>query len=610
MKKTQLITHLATLLVAAVLLASPSSALDVYLVAGAYDKTIGAESIPMWGFAEATDNSFGTIGDFSSPGPRIAVPAGDTTLNITLKNNLAVPVSIVIPGQPAALAPVRSGNRVTAFTAQTAPGATAAYTWTNLKPGTFIYHSGSHLARQVHMGLYGAVTVEANPNEAYPGVSYANEVVLFYSEIDPDLHASAGAAHPNGYNPRYFLVNGAPYESGAPAMAAGSVNQPTLVRMLSASLGDLVPTLLGGSWNLVAEDGNPYPFPRTQHTTLLSALKTKDALITPTREGTFTVFDRRGRLTNDGAMPGGMMAKLAVGTATGAPVANPDSATVAEGGTVAALDSTADSVLANDSPSTGVTAILVDNVLNGTLTLDADGTFSYTHNGSETSGDAFTYRINDGAQDSNITTVTIAITPVNEAPSAAGDAYEVASGQTLNVAAPGVLSNDTDPEGDALTAVLDSGAGSGSLALNPDGSFAYTPNTGTTSDSFTYVARDGSLLVSAPATVTITVTAPPANQAPTANADFGSTKVNTPVTITVIANDTDPDGNIDPAGVVVTSGGTSARGGTVANQNNGTVIYTPKRNFRGTDTFTYTVRDSGTPPLTSNEATVQVNVTR
>ena len=74
---------------------------------------------------------------------------------------------------------------------------------------------------------------------------------------------TAGFAHPNDYNPRYFLVNGQPYVSGA-ARHPGRQRQPaTLVRMLNAALEDVVPTLLGMPWQLVAEDGNPYPYPET-----------------------------------------------------------------------------------------------------------------------------------------------------------------------------------------------------------------------------------------------------------------------------------------------------------------------------------------------------------
>lgn len=93
----------------------------------------------------------------------------------------------------------------------------------------------------------------------------------------------------------------------------------------------------------------------------------------------------------------------------------------------------------------------------------------------------------------------------NTAPAAAGDAYTVDEDSVLNVAAPGVLANDTDAENDPLTAVLDSGPSHGALDLNSDGSFTYTPNpnyTGT--DSFTYRANDGAV-DSDSATVTITV---------------------------------------------------------------------------------------------------------
>ena len=75
------------------------------------------------------------------------------------------------------------------------------------------------------------------------------------------------------------------------------------------------------------------------------------------------------------------------------------------------------------------------------FTLNANGSFSYTHNGSETTTDSFTYKANDGTSDSNVVTVTITITSVNDLPVAAADSYSVAEGGTLAVAAPGVLTN-------------------------------------------------------------------------------------------------------------------------------------------------------------------------
>ena len=135
------------------------------------------------------------------------------------------------------------------------------------------------------------------------------------------------------------------------------------------------------------------------------------------------------------------------------------------------------------------------------------------HDGSETTTDCFTYKANDGSLDSNVATVNITITPVNDAPVANNDTATVAEGGTLNVAAPGVLANDTDPDGPTLTAILVSGpAHASSFTLNPNGSFTYVHDgSETTSDSFTYKASDGSR-ISNIATVSITIT--PVNDAP------------------------------------------------------------------------------------------------
>jgi hypothetical protein len=125
-------------------------------------------------------------------------------------------------------------------------------------------------------------------------------------------------------------------------------------------------------------------------------------------------------------------------------------------------------------------------------------------------GAAYTYFAiavyEDGIQSDPSNLVTI--TAVNTPPVATNDSYTVDYGAVLNVAAPGVLINDSDPEGRPLTAVVVTGPANGSLALDPNGSFTYTPNFGFTgSDSFTYRASDGSG-TSGPATVSITVSAP------------------------------------------------------------------------------------------------------
>lgn len=171
-------------------------------------------------------------------------------------------------------------------------------------------------------------------------------------------------------------------------------------------------------------------------------------------------------------------------------------------------------VLANDSDanSNPLTAVLVSNVASGTLALQPDGSFSYTPAPEASGTVSFTYQADDGTARSPATTVTITVNAVNDAPVAAADSFTTAEDTTLTVTGAGVLANDTDPEGEALTAQLVRNVANGTLQLNANGSFSYAPPTnfaGTT--TFTYSARDGSA-DSAPATVTITVT--PVNDPP------------------------------------------------------------------------------------------------
>jgi VCBS repeat-containing protein len=301
------------------------------------------------------------------------------------------------------------------------------------------------------------------------------------------------------------------------------------------------------------------------------------------------------------------------GTGGTAPVATNDAYTVAEGGTLTANGAPNPSgVLANDSGA-DLEAVLVGNASNGSLTLAPDGTFVYIHNGGQTTTDSFSYKAKNTVTllESSVATVSITVTPVNDPPVAVNDAYDVVAGNTLTIGLPGVLGNDSDVDGDTLTSILDSNVSGGVLTLNANGSFSYTPNPGTASDSFTYHASDATLS-SNTATVAITVSVP-VNTAPVAVNDNASTRRNTAKFINLVANDTDAQNNLkNAAGNVPASRihivTQPTQRGTVSVVTNG-VTYTPRRNFRGTDVFTYTVTDTGTPPLTSNTATVRVNVT-
>jgi len=260
--------------------------------------------------------------------------------------------------------------------------------------------------------------------------------------------------------------------------------------------------------------------------------------------------------------------------------------------------------LANDSDvdSPTLTAVLVAGPSSGTLVLSSNGGFTFTPNLNFFGTDTFTYRASDGALTSGIATVTITVTAVNDAPVAVNDTYSTAEDTVLTVAAPGVLANDSDVDSATLTAVLVTGPASGTIVLNANGGFTYTPALnffGTV--TFTYQARDPSLALSNIATVTITVTA--VNDAPVAVNDSYSTPEDTVLTIAtpgVLANDSDVD---SPTLTAVLVAGPSS--GTLTLNANGAFSYTPNTNFFGTDTFTYRASDGA---LTSGIATVTITV--
>jgi len=271
------------------------------------------------------------------------------------------------------------------------------------------------------------------------------------------------------------------------------------------------------------------------------------------------------------------------------------------------LNIAAPGVLGNDTDADGdpMTAALDTDVSNGTLTLNADGSFDYTPNAGYFGADSFTYHANDGTDNSNIATVSITVNQVvpNTAPAANSDAYMMNLNTTLNIAAPGVLGNDTDADGDPITAALDTNVANGTLTLNADGSFSYTPTSGYSgSDSFTYHANDGTDNSNI-ATVNITINAVAVNIPPVANADSYNTDQDTQLNIAapgVLGNDNDADG--DPMTAALD---TDVTNGTLTLNADGSFSYTPTSGYSGSDSFTYHAND-GTD--NSNIATVSITV--
>jgi uncharacterized repeat protein (TIGR01451 family) len=226
----------------------------------------------------------------------------------------------------------------------------------------------------------------------------------------------------------------------------------------------------------------------------------------------------------------------------------------------------------------------------GAVVRNPDGTLTYTGNPGFSGTDTFDFVVGDGHGGSDTGTVTVTV--ANGSPVAHADSVTAEANQPLTVP---VLANDSDPNGDPLTVTVDNAPAHGTAVVAPDGTVTYTPTAGYRgSDSFHYTVSDGNG-GTAGATVSITVV----NSPPTAAPDSAVTPTDTPVTLTVLSNDSDPSG--DP---ITITGFTNGGHGTVTRTPSGTLIYSPEAGFAGTDTFSYTIEDS-----IHGSATAQVTVT-
>ncbi|MBL7818513.1 MAG: tandem-95 repeat protein [Saprospiraceae bacterium] len=236
---------------------------------------------------------------------------------------------------------------------------------------------------------------------------------------------------------------------------------------------------------------------------------------------------------------------------------------------------------------------------NGTIVINGDGTVTYTPTSPTFVGsDVFTYKICDNGSPSlcDTATVTIGILPANNPPIAVNDIAVTPQDKPV---VGNVMTNDDDPDSDPITAVttLMSNPMKGTVVLNTNGVFTYTPNTGQTGeDKFCYTITDGALKDTACVTINIIPNPIIGNDKPVANDDATQTPMNTNVSINVKSNDTDPDGN-GTLGIPSPLSTTTVKGGTMTNNNDGTFTYSPPTGFIGKDSVQYRICDNGSPSL-------------
>ena len=450
--------------------------------------------VPMWGYKCGTATGATCVASNANAGTgwspviiRVPYVGAATTLTINLTNSLpvpknatsGVPTSLVIAGQlggglgktatttaspahpvqtatwpiaggSAQFTPPQQAARVQSFSTEVATGGMATLTWSNLKPGTYLIESGTHPSIQGPMGLYGMLIVTTpasagNPALAYTNVPYDADLPLLLSEIDPVQNAAVAAAvaTPNfsetavwsgqagscgdpksptfgtcyppavNYDPRYYMINGVAFDrtnqnrSSFPVSTTPSTGR-ILVRYVNAGLRAHVPVIVGAQTGnagssgvaLIAEDGNVLPgTPKVQSATFLAAGKAYDVMMNAPASGALAlpVFDRQLSLSTNNQRDGGMQAYIAVNggalpqasSSTNA-VANPDTYFLVPGNPVIVADP-AKGVIANDVGVYGVT--VQQGPSGGTLTLNPDGTFTYSP-ASGTTTDSFIYQAN------------------------------------------------------------------------------------------------------------------------------------------------------------------------------------------------------------------------
>lgn len=254
------------------------------------------------------------------------------------------------------------------------------------------------------------------------------------------------------------------------------------------------------------------------------------------------------------------------------------------------------SALANDSDpdQSDTLAITQASAQNGNVAITTDNTLSYTPSLNYFGADTIVYSITDGTSSASAS-VIVTVSPVNDSPVAVNDTATTQEDTSAIIA---VISNDSDVDGDDLS-ITSASAVNGSVAISTDNTLRYTPSTNFNGDdSISYVLSDGA--ATAAATVSVSVTA--VNDAPSANNDLAIVNEDETVIVSVLANDSDVDG--DDLNITLAS----ATEGSVVINTDGTLSYTPDANFNGNDNISYVITDgAATASATVRVAVIAVN---
>jgi VCBS repeat-containing protein len=252
-------------------------------------------------------------------------------------------------------------------------------------------------------------------------------------------------------------------------------------------------------------------------------------------------------------------------------------------------------IFATDADNDPLTYSVVSGPAHGALSLNSDGSFTYTPDANYNGSDSFTWKANDGTADSNVSTWVLGISPVNDLPVASFGSASTNEDTTVSGSA-----HATDVDNDALTYSLVGGVQHGSLSFHSDGTYTYTPTANYHgSDSFTFRANDGTGNSN---TTTVAINVASVNDAPVAVDGVSTPGVPEDGTfsLTTALFATDADGDSLTYSLV-----DGPAHGSISFHSDGSFTYTPAANYHGGDSFTWKANDGHTD---SNVATWQLGI--
>jgi VCBS repeat-containing protein len=490
--------------------------------------------------------------------------------------------------------------------------------------GTFSYRANDGIVNstesigRVHVGVQNAVptvsstAVSTNTNTAFHGTLTSNDAngdpLTFAAGTTAATHGSA-TINPDGtfvFTPTAGFTGPATFSYIASDSIGNSVSATQTVNVgaglgqapvgTATSISTNSNTSFSGTLAGTTSTGNPLTFAAgTTQASHGTVVINPNGTYTYTPANNFTGVDKFSFTANDGTLTSkdSNVTVHVGGTNTLPTVSNATFSTntnTAFNGALTGLDADGDPL----TFSAGTVA-----ATNGTVQINPNGTFVFTPTNNFTGAGTFTFKANDSIGNSTDAVATVNVgAGLNQAPIGTAASITTSSGTAFS----GNL-HATDANGNNLTYAAGTTAAShGTVVVNSDGSYVYTPTNGYVGpDSFSFTANDGTVS-STNTLVNVTVTA--ANIAPTVTTGTGTTTVGTNFDGSLSPLGTDPENN-----ALTYSAVTQPAHGTLALNPDGTFTYTPAAGFNGTDSFTFKANDGtsdsniGTFNLTVNANT-------